>query len=76
MQETSAIDWDGDLVAVHVGGPVPGSPAARMAGISVPVTASSSLGEKAVFGVPDFPNGLWAHPDGSTRTHWRIRNAD
>jgi len=75
VRQTAPVDWDGDLVAIHVGGPVPNSPAALMAGTTVPVTASSSLGEKAVYGVPGFPGGIWARLDGSTRTHWRIANA-
>jgi len=73
--DAPAIDWSRDLVAVHVGGPVPGSPAAIMAGTIVAVTAVGTPGDMGIFGISGFRNGVHARSDGSTRTHWRIRNA-
>lgn len=71
------IDWQGDLVAEHADGPVNGSPAARKAGTVVAVTVYATDGREhmSVFGIPGFANGMTVHRSGSSRSHWRIRNA-
>lgn len=75
--EVPAIDWEGDLVAVHMGGPVKGSPAQLMEGTVVKVQAFPTCGgTMTICGIPGFVNYIGSDMDGRTRTHWRIRNAE